>query len=134
MYIDEDEDPNDEIDGLSEDCAEQVEKALERRAISVKLHPEIEDACRGFLIEACVSQTEKGQELNCLQENLEELENDWKECHEAVVKYTKVEARNIRLNPLVSAACHDVIDHQCKDEVSLKKTVQDRLFYCYTEV
>ena len=52
---------------LSEKCADQVERVLEQRAISVKLHPDIEDACRPFLVQRCVKHTRPGEELQCLQ-------------------------------------------------------------------
>ena len=52
---------------LSERCADQVERVLEQRAISVKLHPDIEDACRPFLVQKCVKHTRPGEELQCLQ-------------------------------------------------------------------
>ncbi len=45
----------------------QVEKTLEQRAISVNLHPEVEEACRGFLIMNCADKTGDGQEVVCLQ-------------------------------------------------------------------
>ena len=58
---------------LSERCADQVERVLEQRAISVKLHPDIEDACRPFLVQNCVSHTRPGQELQCLQVRRDEM-------------------------------------------------------------
>ena len=67
---DEDDDEAEENNAgseLSERCADQVERVLEQRAISVKLHPDIEDACRPFLVQNCVSHTRPGQELQCLQ-------------------------------------------------------------------
>ena len=67
---DEDDDDKDGDNGgseLSERCADQVERVLEQRAISVKLHPDIEDACRPFLVQKCVKHTRPGEELQCLQ-------------------------------------------------------------------
>ncbi len=46
LYVDETEDPEGNIGELSDDCADQVERTLEQRAISVNLHPEVEEACR----------------------------------------------------------------------------------------
>ena len=52
---------------LEEECASAVEKVLEQRAISVKLHPEIEEVCRDHLINNCADKTGPGEELMCLQ-------------------------------------------------------------------
>lgn len=41
------------IGELSEDCADEVERVLEQRAVSVNLHPEIEDSCRDYLVQFC---------------------------------------------------------------------------------
>lgn len=65
--MDEDEDPEGRIGELSDDCADQVERTLEQRAISVNLHPEIEESCRGFLIMNCADKTKDGEEVACLQ-------------------------------------------------------------------
>ena len=74
--LDEDDEDDDEtVDNntkvadmeLSDKCADQVERVLEQRAISVKLHPDIEDACRPFLVRKCVKHTRPGEELQCLQ-------------------------------------------------------------------
>lgn len=52
---------------LEEECAAAVEKVLEQRAVSVKLHPEIEEVCRDHLINNCGDKTGPGEELMCLQ-------------------------------------------------------------------
>jgi len=44
-----------------------VERVLEQRAISVNLHPEIEDSCREFLVQNCGQATGNGEEIRCLQ-------------------------------------------------------------------
>lgn len=67
LYVDEEEDPDGAIGELSDDCADQVEKALERRAAKVGLHPEVEDACREALIMRCGQHTGDGEEVQCLQ-------------------------------------------------------------------
>ena len=56
------------MDGpLSDKCADEVERVLEERAISVQLHPEIDDACRADLTRFCIAATDVGQEMKCLQ-------------------------------------------------------------------
>ena len=61
---------------LSANCAEQVELVLERRAVKVKLHPDIEDACRGFLIHGCTNKIKIGEEMQCLQVSQVSLTRD----------------------------------------------------------
>lgn len=111
MYEDE------QSETISDECADQVERVLEERAISVDLHPEIEDSCRSELTNFCIDATEKGQEFQCLQENLEEL---GAECLNAIKTYTEMEAKNVILNPIIAQACHSYIDKNCQDEIQHK--------------
>ena len=90
-----------------------MERVLRQRAVSVHLHPEIEDVCRLFLHQECVSHVGPGQEIQCLQDNLQKLDED---CQKAVVKYTRMEARNPNLNPILVHACGNVIQRQCGAE------------------
>ena len=53
-----------------------MERVLRQRAVSVHLHPEIEDVCRLFLHQECVSHVGPGQEIQCLQDNLQKLDED----------------------------------------------------------
>jgi len=98
---------------LSSDCADEVERVLQQRAVSVHLHPEIEDACRDILHQACITNVGPGEEIQCLQDNMDTLPP---ECKTAVVKYTKLEARNPYLNPILVQACGNVIHRQCGAE------------------
>lgn len=104
-------------DNLSDECADQVERVLEERAISVNLHPEIEDSCRGELTQFCIGATAIGQEFQCLQDNFDNLEA---ECLNALKTYTQMEAKNAVLNPVIASACHAYIDRNCQEEVSRK--------------
>ena len=78
LYGLENEDTENELDEnddnlISDQCADEVERVLEERAISVHLHPEIDDACRVELTNFCVSETQDGAEFKCLQENIDNL-------------------------------------------------------------
>ena len=77
LYGLEDEENENENDlgslNISDECADQVERVLEERAISVHLHPEIDDSCRNELAQFCNDQTGVGAELRCLQDNFENL-------------------------------------------------------------
>ena len=118
---DEDEDDEDEFEDekkdeekeegkLSEVCVEEVERTLRQRAMSVNLHPDIEEDCRGFLHTVCLAHVKPGEELGCLQEHLATLEPS---CRDTVELYTKIEARNPYLHPVISKACANLIDRKC---------------------
>lgn len=49
------------------------------------------------------------------QERLGQLSS---ECRGAIESYTRVEAKNVKLNTAVARACHEVIDKECAEEVS----------------
>jgi Golgi apparatus protein 1 len=117
LYGDGEEEDGENGQQLSDQCADEVERVLEQRAISVNLHPEIEDACRGELTTKCGPATGDGEELKCLQDNLNSL---GPECSNAVRTYTEMEAKNAVLNPVIAAACHGIIDQHCQEEVSHK--------------
>ena len=112
---DEEEELDNEEDGedpfrLSEECEEQVERTLRQRAMSVNLHPEIEEECREFLHSHCRDHVKSGEELGCLQVNLANLDT---ECRHKVEQLTQIEARNPYLHPVISKACSNLIDKKC---------------------
>lgn len=51
---------------------------MRRRAVSVDLIPEVEDVCLDDLATYCSEKTAKGEEMQCLQDNLGRLEFDCK--------------------------------------------------------
>lgn len=51
---------------------------MRRRAISVNLMPEVEDMCLDDLATLCSEKTGKGEEMQCLQDNLNQLDSDCK--------------------------------------------------------
>ena len=108
---------NEDSPTLSDVCADEVERVLEQRAISVQLHPEIDEACRTELTQFCLSSTGVGQEFTCLQDNFDNLAE---ECQGAIRTYTEMEAKNVILNPVIAANCHEHIDKFCTDEVAHK--------------
>ena len=108
--LDEEEDIDNNEDKLSDACVEQVERTLHQRAMSVNLNPEIEASCRRFLHTNCLSHVRPEEELGCLQEHLEQLDAG---CRETVEVYTKIEARNPYLHPVIGKACSNVIERKC---------------------
>lgn len=47
---------------------------MRRRAISVDLIPEVEDECIDDLAALCFEKIEKGEEMQCLQDNMDKLD------------------------------------------------------------
>jgi len=103
---------------LSDECTDEVERTLRQRAMSVQLHPEIEEECRTFLHSFCTTHVKPGEEMQCLQDNLNNLDGA---CQKTVARYTRIEARNPYLHPLISKACSNLIERKC----GLQAKVQD---------
>lgn len=58
---------------LKPECLKEVKRVMHQRAVSVDLMPEVEDECIDDLAAMCFDKTEKGEEMQCLQDNLERL-------------------------------------------------------------
>lgn len=95
---------------LSQNCFQEVKRVMRQRAVSVDLIPEVEDVCLDDLASYCPDKTQKGEEMDCLQNHLEELS---KECKDAVTTYTEEESAHIELNPLILATCSEPLTKQC---------------------
>ncbi|GAB6030494.1 hypothetical protein CHUAL_007357 [Chamberlinius hualienensis] len=97
---------------LAVHCSQEVKRVMRQRAISVDLHPEIETACLNDLANACLEKVNKGEELECLQQKLEELSSD---CRSAISNYTEEEAEHIELNSLLFRACQPYVKQYCEE-------------------
>lgn len=93
---------------------------MRQRAMSVDLIPEVEDECLDDLSTFCFDKTEKGEEMQCLQDNLEKLQE---KCKKAVINYTEEEAEHIELNPIIMTYCRDTMNKYCE---SILKTGKDQ--------
>ncbi|KAM8707780.1 hypothetical protein ACLKA7_014850 [Drosophila subpalustris] len=102
----------DEHQTLHKDCFREVKRVMRQRAISVDLMPEVEDYCLSDLSQFCGEHTEKGSEMECLQNKLEKLQP---ECKTVVTKYTEEEAANVELNPVIMAVCTEAMQQHCSD-------------------
>jgi Golgi apparatus protein 1 len=100
---------------LSQNCFTEVKRVMRQRAVSVDLIPEVEDVCLDDLAGYCFDKTQKGEEMECLQQHLEELT---KECKKAVTSYTEEESAHIELNPLIRSACSDALEKYCGNIMS----------------
>ncbi|ODN04277.1 Golgi apparatus protein 1 [Orchesella cincta] len=100
---------------ISATCADRVRQTMRQRALSVRLIPEIEQSCMNDLSDICSDKTKPGEELECLQDHLEELEKD---CKMAVGNYTAAEMKNPTVDPFIWRHCRDIIESKCADEKS----------------
>ncbi|XP_073842399.1 Golgi apparatus protein 1 [Musca autumnalis] len=112
---------DDEENALRPACFKEVKRVMRQRAVSVDLIPEVEDACIDDLSYYCFDHTEKGAEMDCLQNNLEKLQ---KSCKDAVTSYTVEEAAHVELNPVIMSVCTEAMKTHC-DHI-LKSGKKDR--------
>ncbi|XP_023166718.2 Golgi apparatus protein 1 isoform X2 [Drosophila hydei] len=108
----------DEHHTLRKDCFREVKRVMRQRAISVDLIPEVEDYCLSDLSQFCGELTEKGSEMECLQNRLEKLQP---ECKAVVTKYTEEEAANIEMNPVIMATCSEAMQKHCSEILNAGK-------------
>ncbi|XP_017863983.1 PREDICTED: Golgi apparatus protein 1 isoform X2 [Drosophila arizonae] len=108
----------DEHHTLRKDCFREVKRVMRQRAISVDLIPEVEDYCLSDLSQFCGELTEKGSEMECLQNRLEKLQP---ECRAVVTKYTEEEAANIEMNPVIMATCSEAMQKHCSEILNAGK-------------
>lgn len=99
---------------LNKQCLQELKRVMRQRAQSVDLQPEIEDHCLDDLSELCANKVKKGEEMVCLQKNMERLSND---CQKAVESFTEVEGRNVELNHYIMSNCRKEMEHFCKYEL-----------------
>lgn len=111
---------------LKKECYQEVKRVMRQRAISVDLIPEVEDECLDDLAALCFDKTEKGAEMQCLQDNLEKLQG---KCQVAVSKYTEDEAAHIELNPIIMNVCQEAMKNHC-DHVFKKSKDQGDMMDC----
>ena len=52
-------------------CEDEIRRVMRNRRKNVDLHPEIEDFCLPDLALHCSANTETGEEIQCLEDNLE---------------------------------------------------------------
>lgn len=100
---------------ISQPCMKEIQRVMRQRAISVNLQPEIEEVCVRDLGAYCQDKSKKGEEMQCLQDNMEDLEP---KCRDVVESFTEIEAQNIELNPFISKYCNKIIESLCDSDNS----------------
>ncbi|EGT52320.1 hypothetical protein CAEBREN_08410 [Caenorhabditis brenneri] len=106
----------DEQNPLSQKCGTQVRQLLHVRAVRVNLIPEIEDGCREALSEFCSHNVKPSEEMMCLQNNFEtdNFKRKYPRCHAQITKFTEMQAKDTKLNNLLTRACKPVIAAHCQ--------------------
>nr|XP_022918978.1 Golgi apparatus protein 1 isoform X1 [Onthophagus taurus] len=99
---------------LKPKCFEQVKRVMRQRALNVDLHPEIEENCLEDLAMHCFEKTGKGEELQCLQLNLEKVSDV---CKKTIEEFTEDEAQHIELNPYIMKNCKNEMNQLCDSEL-----------------
>lgn len=97
---------------LSAGCIQEVKRVMRQRASNVDLHPEIEAACLNDLAMYCLEKVHKGEEIVCLQDNLEKLSSD---CQDTIGNFTEEEAEHIEMNGLLYKVCEPVVQRYCEE-------------------
>ncbi|XP_063230835.1 Golgi apparatus protein 1 [Bacillus rossius redtenbacheri] len=95
---------------LKAECLEEIRRVMRQRAVSVDLQPEVEEVCLENLASMCSDKVNKGEEMVCLQDNLESLTP---ECRQAVSNFTEEQARHVELNPVLTSTCQAVMEKHC---------------------
>ncbi|KAH7727487.1 Cysteine rich repeat family protein [Aphelenchoides avenae] len=105
----------DEEKPLSQECAVHVRRVLRTRAVRVNLIPDIEENCREALSEYCSNNVQPAEEMNCLQEHFEKekFRDRYPKCYKEVAQFTHMEAKDTKLNRLLTRACQPVITTYC---------------------
>ncbi|XP_050588557.1 Golgi apparatus protein 1 [Bombus affinis] len=109
---------------LRTECLEEIRRVMRQRAVNVDLQPEIEEVCLTELASFCYDKTAKGEEILCLQDNLERLN---KNCKLAVGNFTEEQAERVELNPIISAACYHIIERHCEEVLKYGKDEGDMM-------
>ncbi|KAK0393485.1 hypothetical protein QR680_000235 [Steinernema hermaphroditum] len=106
----------DEKNPLDQNCAMNVRRVLHTRAVRVNLMPEVEESCRPALSEYCSRNTDPTMEMHCLQEHFEtkDFKDRHQKCYQAVVAFTKMQAKDTQLNHALTRACRPVIQTHCE--------------------
>nr|SVE78852.1 EOG090X05VD [Daphnia lumholtzi] len=99
---------------LKPECADEVRRVMRQRANSVDLIPEVEEPCIEDLASICFEKTGRGEEMQCLQDNLERLSPV---CKQQVSNYTEEEAEHLELNPFITTYCSRFLETHCQDEM-----------------
>ncbi|XP_066137894.1 Golgi apparatus protein 1 [Euwallacea fornicatus] len=109
---------------LDRSCLQNIRRVMRQRAISVNLEPAIEEACLEELGTFCHDKVEKGDEMKCLQDNYNELEDS---CKNTIRLFTEFQSEHAELNYYINMYCPKIIDTLCSQEA---KTDEGDIMEC----
>jgi len=118
---------NNNMKSLSANCASELKRAMRERAVSVHLQPELEEPCLLDLGKYCSENVEKGNEVDCLQDNYDKLTED---CQQSVMAVTEREADDIEMDRLMVKACSPVMTKYCKNLIDNDIEDEGRMMDC----
>jgi len=109
----------DKLNQISVKCLEETRRVMIDRAHSVDLDPEVEEACMEDLASLCSEKTDKHDEMDCLEDNLDSLKSD--ECRKVVDRFIDEDEEEAELNDIIMDECEPVINEHCKDVIEKGK-------------
>ena len=86
---------------------------------------QVEGPCIEDLATLCFEKTGRGEEMQCLQDNLEKLSPP---CKQQVSNYTEEEAEHIELNPFITAYCSRFLENHCQVRLTLLVAIKESWF------
>ncbi|CAH1779434.1 unnamed protein product [Owenia fusiformis] len=112
---------------LDRACAFEVKRVMHQRAANVDLEPRIETPCLADLGAFCSDDVEKGEEVRCLQDHMDELAE---RCQWAVGNYTEDEDEDPGLDRILMKACTPMIKKFCEDLLDNDATEAGEVMEC----
>jgi len=96
---------------INESCVTEIKRVMRERSLSVDLDPEVETECMTDLGKFCSHKTDKNEEMECLEENLEHLEV---KCKDVIKDILKAEGEDPTINSVFVEACSPFWDKYCQ--------------------
>ncbi|ERL89133.1 hypothetical protein D910_06509, partial [Dendroctonus ponderosae] len=109
---------------LNDACLANIQRVMKQRAVSVDLQPSIEEACLDNLATFCYKRVEKGEEMNCLQDHYNDLDE---KCKDTIELFTELQSQHAELNPYINKHCTHIINTLCMDHKSDEGSIMDCL-------
>ncbi len=99
---------------------------MQKRALSIQMQPSVQDTCAFYLAKLCSSTeiTQKGQEIQCLQDHYASLDSD---CRAEIKSLTKAQNDDIRFDQILYKSCLPSIEKYCSDKRNEKNALLECL-------
>ncbi|CAB4023099.1 Golgi apparatus 1-like isoform X1, partial [Paramuricea clavata] len=113
---------------VSKVCVAEVMRTMHQRASDVRLLPHIQLSCISDLTTLCAEKVEPGEEIKCLQDNYEKLQE---RCQTSIGEFTQEESEDIDLDKAIVKHCSEMVKEFCSD--LLKTNQADGILPCLFE-